>query len=127
MSRQTSADADQVPFTELSTDLYTGPHMGYGTTRISAAAHQTLREMSKAEGKPMLALLDEAVEGLRRQRFLERVNAAYAALRADPAAWTTVLDERRAWDTTLADGLGVRETGTKYARASRRGRGRPRR
>jgi len=34
----------------------------------------------------MLALLDEAVGALRRQRFLEQVNAAYAALRADPQA-----------------------------------------
>jgi len=81
--------------------------MGYGTTRISASAHGTLREMSKAEGKPMLALLDEAVEALRRQRFLERLNTAYATLRADARAWDAVEDERRAWDVTLPDGLAV--------------------
>ncbi len=55
--------------------------MGYGTTRISASAHGILRELSKAEGKPMLALLDEAVEALRRQRFLEQLNDAYASCR----------------------------------------------
>ena len=53
--------------------------MGYGTIRISDGAHGTLREMSRSEGKPMATLLDEAVETLRRQRFLEKVNAAYAA------------------------------------------------
>ena len=58
--------------------------MGYGTIRISDGAHGTLREMSRSEGKPMATLLDEAVETLRRQRFLEQVNAAYAALRAEP-------------------------------------------
>ena len=63
--------------------------------------------MSKAEGKPMLALLDEAVEALRRQRFLERLNTAYATLRADARAWDAVEDERRAWDVTLPDGLAV--------------------
>ena len=68
--------------------------MGYGTTRISTAAQGILRELSRAEGKPMLALLDEAVEALRRQRFLEQVNAAYADLRADPPAWEAVLAER---------------------------------
>lgn len=101
--------------------------MGYGTTRISAAAHQILREMSKAEGKPMLVLLDEAVETLRRRRFLERVNAAYAALRADPGSWTAVLDERRAWDTTIGDGLGVAEAGPKSAKPPRQRRPRARR
>jgi len=57
----------------------------------------------------MLALLDEAVEGLRRQRFLEQVNAAYATLRADPLTWKAIEAERRTWDATLPDGLAVAE------------------
>jgi hypothetical protein len=61
--------------------------------------------MSRAEGKPMAALLDEAVETLRRQRFLEQVNAAYAALRANPVAWESIHGERRDWEATLPDGL----------------------
>ena len=101
--------------------------MSYGTTRISASAHGTLREMSKAEGKPMLALLDEAVEALRRQRFLERVNAAYATLRADARAWDAVEDERRAWDVTLPDGLAVAEGRAPYEARSRPKRGGKRR
>jgi hypothetical protein len=54
-----------------------------------------------------MSLLDEAAEILRRQRFLEQVNAAYATLRADRGAWRVVEAERRAWDTTLPDGLAV--------------------
>lgn len=100
---------------------------GYGTTRISATAHGILREMSRAEGKPMLALLDEAVEALRRQRFLEQLNAAYAGLRADPHAWEAIEAERRAWDATLADGLAVAEGRGPYRGRSRPKRGRKRR
>ncbi len=96
--------------------------MGDGTTRISARAHGILRELSRAEGKPMLALLDEAVEVLRRRRFLERVNAAYATLRSDRGAWEAIEAERRAWDATLPDGLSVAEGRTAYAaRAGRQG------
>jgi hypothetical protein len=95
--------------------------MGYGTIRISENAHGTLRAMSRAEGKPMLALLDEAVEALRRQRFLEQLNTAYAALRADPRAWGAVEAERRDWDATLADGLAVAEGRARYE-APRSGR-----
>jgi hypothetical protein len=101
--------------------------MGHGTTRISATAHDVLRELSKAEGKPMLALLDEAVEALRRQRFLEQVNAAYASLRADPRAWKAVEAERRAWDATLPDGLAAAEGRGRYGAPSRSERARKRR
>jgi hypothetical protein len=83
--------------------------MGYGTIRISDTARGTLRELARAEGKSMLALVDEAVETLRRQRFLEQVNAAYASLRDDPRAWEDVEAERSAWDATLADGLVAAE------------------
>ncbi len=98
--------------------------MGYGTTRISPAAHEVLRELSQAEGKPMAALLDEAVEALRRQRFLEGVNAAYAGLRSDRRAWRAIEAERRSWDVTLPDGLGVAEGRVPYKARARSKRSR---
>ena len=101
--------------------------MSYGTTRISAAAHGILRQLAKAEGKSILALLDEAVEALRRQRFLEQVNAAYAILRADPGTWAAVERERRAWDATLGDGLTLAEGRPAYGARSRPKRGQKRR
>ena len=101
--------------------------MSYGTTRISSSAHGILRELSKAEGKPMLVVLDEAIEALRRQRFLEQLNAAYAALRADPRTWATIEDERRAWDATLPDGLAVAEGRGRYEARLRPKRSRKRR
>lgn len=88
--------------------------MSYGTVRISEHAHGTLKDLARAEGKPMLALLDEAVEALRRQRFLEQVNTAYAGLRADPQAWEAVEAERREWDATLGDGLAMAEARAPY-------------
>ena len=92
--------------------------MGYGTIRISDGAHGTLREMSRSEGKPMATLLDEAVETLRRQRFLEQVNAAYAALRGrTPPRGRSIEAERREWDATLPDGLAVAEGRSAVSRA----------
>jgi hypothetical protein len=88
--------------------------MSDGTTRTSASPHEVLRELSKAEGKPMLVLLDEAVEALRRQRFLERLNAACATLRADPRSWEAIEAERRVWDATLPDGLAVADGRGRY-------------
>jgi len=100
--------------------------MGHGTIRISGTAHGVLRALARTEGKPMLALLDEAVDALRRQRFLEQVNAAYAALRADPQAWEAVEAERREWEATLADGLAVAEPRLSYGKRRRPTKGRRR-
>lgn len=57
----------------------------------------------------MPAILDKAIEAFRRQRFLEGLARDFADLRADPEAWREEQEERRVWDSTLADAL-ERET-----------------
>ena len=95
--------------------------MGHTTVRIDDDTHATLKELARAEKRSMQSLLEEAVEVLRRRRFLEGVNAAYGALRADKKAWAELEQERRAWDATLADGLTVAEPQTRYRGRRRRG------
>jgi hypothetical protein len=73
--------------------------------RISETTHAALRSLSEETGESMQAVLDRAVEDYRRRRFWSEVDTAAAALRADPAAWENEQAERRAWDTTLGDGL----------------------
>lgn len=78
--------------------------MSAKTVRIRKETQDILRELANHEGKPMQTILDLAIEGYRRQRFLQEANAAYAALRKDPKAWKAELAERREWDATMADG-----------------------
>jgi predicted DNA-binding protein len=73
--------------------------------RISRHSKATLRELANHEGKPMQTVLDEAIEQYRRDRFFRELDEGYARLQADPQAWQEERDERRRWDTTLADGL----------------------
>ena len=68
----------------------------------------------------MQSLLEEAVEALRRRRFLEETNAAFASLRKSPAAWTALRAERKEWDATLLDGLAVHERGPSYGSGRRK-------
>jgi predicted transcriptional regulator len=75
------------------------------TIRISKAAHDALRQVSTATGQTLQATLEQAVELLRRQRFLAEVNSGYARLRCDEAAWAEEQAERDLWESTLADGL----------------------
>jgi predicted DNA-binding protein len=73
--------------------------------RITPRSKAVLRALAKQEGKPMQAVLDEAIEHYQRDKFLDEVNAAYATLRNDPKAWKEEQAERTLWDKTLADGL----------------------
>ena len=94
--------------------------MAHTTVRISDSAREILREMAQVEGRPMQALLEEAIETFRRKRFLEQVNAAYASLRRDAKAWEAVERERREWDRTLLDGLALHEPRGRYHAGAKR-------
>ena len=86
--------------------------MSSATVRISDQSKNTLREISEESGESMQAIVDKAIEEYRRKRFLEAVNADYAALRADPEAWAEHQKELALWDCTLMDGLDPNERWT---------------
>jgi hypothetical protein len=68
-----------------------------------------LEELANWTGLPVAEILACAVNEHYERQFWHAVNAGYAALRADPAAWAEVELERRLWDNTLSDGLDPSE------------------
>jgi hypothetical protein len=76
---------------------------------ISEATLTRLHELAHWAGVSVNEALDEAVRDRYDRQFWEAVNAGYAALRADPAAWAEVEAERKPWERTLLDGLGPAE------------------
>jgi len=79
--------------------------MASSTVRIDSSTHKVLQNLSAQTGRKMQEIMSEAVELYRRQLFLEKVNAAFAALKTDPQAWKEEQEERAAWDAALLDGL----------------------
>lgn len=73
------------------------------TTRISEEGLRLLHDLAREMNQPQPAVIDEALETLRRKHFFERLNFQYAELRADSDAWEEELEERRLWDRTSAD------------------------
>ncbi len=73
--------------------------------RISPRSKAVLRTLAKQEGKPMQAVLDEAIEHYQREQFLVDGNAPFADLGSDPKAWIEEQAERALWDKTLSDGI----------------------
>jgi hypothetical protein len=57
----------------------------------------------------MQIVLNKAIEDDQRNKFLDEVNTAYAALRTGPEVWKEELAERAAWDKTHMDGFETNE------------------
>lgn len=79
--------------------------MSTTTIRVTPETHDILRTLAGQENLPIQSVVHKAVSEYRRRQILAQGNAAYAALRADPASWAEELEERQAWEATLADGL----------------------
>ncbi len=90
--------------------------MSAPTVRISEASHRILKELAEQTGQTMMDVLDKALDAYRRKLFFEQLNAGYAELQADPAAWSEHLAERKLWDATLMDGLDPDERWTEEGR-----------
>ena len=73
--------------------------------RIDEHALAVLRDLARRQHLPMQAVLKEAIDSYRRQKFLEESNAAFATLRSDPEAWREEQEERELWERALEDGL----------------------
>lgn len=75
------------------------------TVRISTQTHRVLQELAQETGEAMSAIIDRAIADYHTKRFWQDVEAGYAALQSNPAAWDEELAERKLWEATLGDGL----------------------
>jgi predicted transcriptional regulator len=73
--------------------------------RIDEQALAVLRQLARQQRQPVQTVLKQAIDSYRREKFLEDANAAFAALRSNPEAWSEEERERDLWDRTAGDGL----------------------
>ena len=74
--------------------------------RINERTKAALHSLARERGEPMSRVVEELVEAARTEQFFAEADAAYRRLRSDPEGWVAELDDRGAWESTLADGLG---------------------
>lgn len=79
--------------------------MASAMVRVDESTHETLRELAQKCDESMSVLISQAVEDLRRKKFMETVNEEYGALREEADAWAAEQNERKAWDVALTDGV----------------------
>ena len=71
--------------------------------RVNERSHRVLQELAKQQSTTMADVIDAAVEVYRRRRFLEDLNADFAALQQNAPEWKHELEERAKWDATVGD------------------------
>jgi hypothetical protein len=65
---------------------------------------------------PTRSPISQAVDLQRRKRILESANAGFAAMKREVTAWREELDDRKNWESTVADGLSDVTTRRKTSR-----------
>ena len=73
--------------------------------RIEQRALAVLRDLARRQRQPVQAVLKQAIDSYRREKFLEEANVAFARLRSDPEAWSNEQQERDLWERSNGDGL----------------------
>lgn len=73
------------------------------TIRVSESTRDRLSALAAASNQPMVAVVDEALGALERQRFFDALNDGYRRLRDTPEAWQAIEAERAEESPTLAD------------------------
>ncbi len=74
------------------------------TIRISESSRKMLYDLARQDNKSMQAIMEQAIESYRRQRFLEGLSEDFASLKNNPENWQAEVEERKEWDVALADG-----------------------
>ena len=74
--------------------------------RVPATAYAALTRLAAEDKTTIADALARAVDAYETQRFFDTCDAAYAALRADPSAWSDYQQEAETLAaTTITDGL----------------------
>jgi len=74
-------------------------------TRILDSDHALLQELAAITGKQQQEIIHEALEAFNRDRMLDEINAAFAAVKRDESAWREEQAERTTWDAASTDGV----------------------
>jgi len=74
------------------------------TVRVSEEVHGRLHRLAAERQASMSAVIEAALAEYERKLFWLKTSSEFQALRNNPKAWKAELEEREAWDVTLADG-----------------------
>lgn len=64
------------------------------TIRVSEATRDRLARLALTTGKPMIAVVDDALDALERHNFFVAFNDRHRQLRDEPDAWALIEAER---------------------------------
>ncbi len=79
------------------------------TIRVTRQAYNNLKAVAEQEHASMQDMLDKLLANYETKTFFEELNRSVLAVKEQPEVWAEELDERKAWEATLSDGLEEKE------------------
>jgi len=73
------------------------------TIRVPNRTRDRLAALAAATGRPMTAVVDDALDALERRVFFDSLNARYGELRSDDEEWAAVERERAVEEGAVED------------------------
>lgn len=73
--------------------------------RVPRATHEKLKEIADREHASLGSVVNRLIEQYEEMEFRRAVYESFRGLREDPAEREAFLEDMRAWDVTLMDGL----------------------
>lgn len=73
------------------------------TIRVPNRTRDRLAALAAATGRPMTAVVDDALDALERRVFFESLNERYTELREDEAEWAAIEEERAVEEGAVRD------------------------
>ncbi|MBE3015183.1 hypothetical protein IL992_39365 [Microbispora sp. NEAU-D428] len=83
-----------------------GSEQRHTTIRVSTLTRDKVAAIAKQEGRPMTAVIDDAVAEYEHKKFWEEMHAAVERTRReDPEGWADYVAETAVFDRAASDGL----------------------
>jgi hypothetical protein len=75
------------------------------TVRVNRQTYNEIKVLADKQHKNMQNIIDLAIKQYKKIQYFQELNLSFSRLKENKEAWDEEKNERKMWDSTLADGL----------------------
>ncbi|MFA6201469.1 MAG: hypothetical protein WC679_13800 [Bacteroidales bacterium] len=75
------------------------------TVRVNRQTYNEIKDLADKQNKNMQNIIDLAIKQYKKIQYFQELNLSFLRLKENKESWDEEKNERKMWDSTLADGL----------------------
>jgi predicted transcriptional regulator len=75
------------------------------TVRVNRQTYNEIKDLADKQNKNMQNIIDLAIKQYKKIQYFQELNLSFLRLKENKELWDEEKNERKMWDSTLADGL----------------------